>query len=113
MDPNDQMARPGRRLTRSDVARRLGVTTTTVRRLEGTTLHPEIGDDGVRLFTRDEVERLAHARAAKPAPEATGEVAAEAFRLFRQGYDLAEIVMRLKQPPAAIRRLFDEWCLDL
>jgi hypothetical protein len=100
-------------LTRSDVARRLGVTITTIRRFEGTSLHPRVGPDGIRLFTPDEVEHLARSRAVKPAPEASGEVAAEAFRLFRLGYSLEEIVMRLKQPPATIHQLFDEWCRDL
>jgi hypothetical protein len=100
-------------LTRSDAARRLGVTTTTIRRFEGTHLHPRVAADGTRLFTADEVERLARSRAVKPAPEASGEVAAEAFRLFRLGYTLEEIVMRLKQTPATIHHLFDEWCRDL
>ena len=112
MDAND-IPRRRRNLTRAHVAKRLGVTTTTVRRLEGTALHPSITPEGVRLFSADEVERLARTRAAKPAPEASGEVAAEAFRLFREGYAFEDIVMRLKQGPATIRRLFDEWCLGL
>jgi len=100
-------------LSRGDVARRLRVTKTTVLRFEGTLLHPQVDGEGVRYFDPDEVERIANSRAAKPAPEASGEIAAEAFRLFRQGYDLEEIVMRLKQPPATIRYLFSEWCSGL
>jgi hypothetical protein len=100
-------------LTRSEAARRLGVTTTTIRRFEGTRLHPRVAADGTRLFTADEVERLARSRAVTPSPDASGEVAAEAFRLFRLGYTLEEIVMRLKQSPTIIHRLFDEWCRDL
>lgn len=113
MDANDFKGRRPRQLTRAHVAKRLGVTTTTVRRLEGKALHPTVTEEGIRLFAPEEVERLAHVRAAKPAPEASGEVAAEAFRLFREGYGLEDIVMRLKQSPGTIRRLFDEWCVGL
>jgi hypothetical protein len=84
-----------------------------VRRFEGTLLHPQIDEEGQRLFDAAEVERVAHSRSAKPAPEASGEIAGEAFRLFRQGYELDEIVMRLNQPPAMIRSLFNEWCVGL
>jgi hypothetical protein len=113
MDRNELFTKSGRLLMRSEVARRLGVTTTTVRRLEGTVLHPRVNEKGERLFDPSEVERAANSRSTKPAPEASGEVAAEAFRLFRQGYDLEDIVMRLKQPPATIRYLFGEWCAGL
>jgi hypothetical protein len=37
-------------LTRDDVAKRLGVSNSTVRRLEGTRLHPLIDDKSVRRF---------------------------------------------------------------
>jgi hypothetical protein len=37
-------------LTRDDVAKRLDISISTVRRLEGTRLHPLIDDKGVRRF---------------------------------------------------------------
>jgi hypothetical protein len=46
-------------LTRDDVAKRLDVSISTVRRLEGTRLHPLIDDKGVRRFEASDVERLA------------------------------------------------------
>ena len=47
-----------RMLTRSQVARRIGKSIATVRRLEGRVLHPLLGDGDVRLFNESEVERL-------------------------------------------------------
>ncbi len=46
-------------LTRDDVAKRLDVSISTVRRLEGTRLHPSIDDKSVRRFKASDVERLA------------------------------------------------------
>ena len=52
-------------LTRADVAERLGVSISTVRRFEGSRLHPVISDKGVRRFKPEDVERLAAALAAE------------------------------------------------
>jgi hypothetical protein len=46
-------------MTRAHVARRLGKSIATVRRLEGTELHPKVDDRGVNQFDPNEVERLA------------------------------------------------------
>jgi hypothetical protein len=46
-------------LTRSQVARRLGKSVATVRRLESRVLHPKRGRSGTWLFDSDHVERLA------------------------------------------------------
>jgi hypothetical protein len=45
-------------LTRTQVARRLGKSIATVRRLEGRALHPARGEHDVRLFDISEVDRL-------------------------------------------------------
>jgi len=49
-------------LTRSQVARRLGKSLATVRRLEGSSLHPRRDDNGVHWFDESEVKRLADSR---------------------------------------------------
>lgn len=49
-------------LTRSGVAKRLGKSIATVRRMEGVEFHPTLGSDGVRLFDPDEVEGVASGR---------------------------------------------------
>ena len=46
-------------LTRDDVARRLDVSVSTVRRFEGTRLHPTIDANSVRRFKASDVQRLA------------------------------------------------------
>jgi hypothetical protein len=46
-------------LSRIEVARRLGKSVATVRRLEGVELHPTRDSSGVHRFDPDEVERLA------------------------------------------------------
>ncbi len=46
-------------LTRGQVARRIGRSIATVRRLEGTKLHPVVNANGVRLFDPSEVSQLA------------------------------------------------------
>lgn len=46
-------------MTRAHVARRLGKSIATVRRLEGTELHPKVDDRGVNRFDPNEVERIA------------------------------------------------------
>ena len=46
-------------LTRSQVARFLNRSITTVRRMEGNELHPDVAQNGVHLFDEDEVEELA------------------------------------------------------
>lgn len=46
-------------LTRSKVARRIGRSIATVRKMEGHSLHPVQGLNGVHIFDEDEVERVA------------------------------------------------------
>src|SRR5689334_20066500 len=46
-------------LTRRDVAEKLGRSVATVRRMEGTRLHPQVAARGIRLFDPDEIAALA------------------------------------------------------
>jgi hypothetical protein len=46
-------------LTRIQVARRLGKSLSTVRRLEGTQLHPQVDHAGVHRFDQTEVDQMA------------------------------------------------------
>ncbi len=116
-----------KRLTRSEVAARLGCSVSTVRRYEGDRLHPEVGDDGVRSFTASEVARLARelvaAREASPrgrekaverAAELTrGELAALVFERLEQRQSLAEVVIGLRLPPEDVRALYHAWLQGL
>lgn len=53
-------------LTRMGVAKKLGKSLATVRRMEGHELHPEVDENGVHLFDEDEVDDLARTRGYGP-----------------------------------------------
>lgn len=97
------------------MAKRLGTSVASVRRLEGRVLHPQRGERGVWLFSAAEVARAASTYAGKQKRPSTddGELAARAFELFRLGHDLAAIVVELRQQPRTIRELYAEWIVDL
>jgi hypothetical protein len=112
-------------LTRKQVADRIGCSVATVRRYEGTLLHPHIDEDGTRRFDPKEVTALAASRAnealdrgairnAKVADVRTrGELAALVFERFEQRYSHAEIVIGLRVEPEVVAELFDQWCFGL
>jgi len=113
-------------LTRDDVAKRLGVSISTVRRLEGTRLHPSIDDKSVRRFKASDVERLAkeleaEQRSPRNAQQAVvraaemskGELAALVFERLEQRHSLSEIVIALRVPPEDVRELYHTWLVGL
>ena len=109
--PTAEQRRRGR-LTRKQVADRLGVSVSKVRTLEGKSLNP-IKIDGVHYFERAEVDAAALTRGRKGAAHMTdGEVAAAVFRLIDGGKELREIVIELEQPPSVVRALYREWLDD-
>jgi DNA-binding transcriptional MerR regulator len=113
-------------LTRDDVAKRLNVSISTVRRFEGTRLHPRTDDNGVRRFKASDVERLAMELAAEnrsprnakqavvnAAQLSQGELAALVFERLEQRHSLAEIVIALRVPPEDVRDLYHTWLVGL
>lgn len=113
-------------LTRDDVAKRLGVSISTVRRLEGTRLHPLIDDKSVRRLKASDVERLAkeleaEQRSPRNAQQAVvraaempkGELAALVFERLEQRHSLSEIVIALRVPPEDVRELYHTWLVGL
>jgi hypothetical protein len=104
-------ARPVGSLTRSQAARRLGVSVTTLRRMEGDLLHPEKGPGGVRLFDLAEVEAaFVRVRASRHATAVEdGELAAEIFALFDEGLNPVDVVKRLRVGPDVVERLQTQW----
>jgi hypothetical protein len=96
---------PHGKLTRAEVARRLGVSVTTLRRMEGTKLHPTRRSDGVHLFDATEVEavlvtyRQVRSRTTRASAEADGALAAQAFECFDQRVPVSEVVKRLQIAP--------------
>ena len=98
---------PSQWLTRGDVARRLGVHVSTVRRLEARgELIPAIEEDGgVRYFTLWQVKTLNRRRTRK-AQEQAAEIRLRAFELFRRGVDWRDVAIRLHYDPLRVRRLW-------
>jgi hypothetical protein len=92
-------------LTRNEAARELGVSASTVRRLEGSELHPTTEPDGTHVFDREEVRALARARALASADPSPGELAARACELFREGRSTIDVIIALRQPFEVVR----EW----
>jgi DNA-binding transcriptional MerR regulator len=113
-------------LTRDDVAKRLDISISTVRRLEGTRLHPAIDSKSVRRFKASDVERLAREleaeqRSPRNAQQAVvraaempkGELAARVFERLEQRHSLSEIVIALRVPPEDVRELYHTWLVGL
>jgi transcriptional regulator with XRE-family HTH domain len=111
-------------LSRRQVADRLGISTSSVRRLEGDLLNPSSDENGVWWFDPAEVEaaRMRGPIRGRPAPSSdpaerqrarAGRLAATVFRMFARGRPLAEIVVLTKQPPERVRALYHEWVTSL
>ena len=111
-------------LTRGQVAARLNISVSTVRRYEGERLHPTVDEQDVRWFDEREVAALAaelinsNSKRVRP-PETSrtadarspGELAALVFERLEQRQSLAEIVIGLRIAPEVARSLFDQWSL--
>jgi len=108
-------------ITRRQVADRLGLSISSVRRLEREgVLTPEIGEGGVRLFSAEQVEQVRMHREAEPkaqpAPSVAealvpidGALAALAFAHFDQGETPIQVVQVLELPPRTVKQLYSEW----
>jgi hypothetical protein len=108
-EPSNPAPAAARGLTRSQVARQLGTTVTTVHRmrLRGE-LHPKRDAAGVYHYDPAEVIHVAAARGA-PGNLNAGQVAARAFAMFDQGGELREIVMAVQITPEEVFRLYALW----
>ncbi|MEM9488907.1 MAG: hypothetical protein AAGC55_07165 [Myxococcota bacterium] len=100
----------------------LGVSVSTVRRMEGRQLHPTQTSSGVHVFDPDEVLKLASTsgQANDSRPDratrhklSAGELAAEVFERFEQRHSLSEIVRALRIEPRKVRKLYHEWRTSL
>ncbi|HYP97835.1 MAG TPA: hypothetical protein VER96_04120 [Polyangiaceae bacterium] len=102
----------GRLLTRGQVARRLGTSLSTVRRMEGAQLKPIIGPRGVHYFEETEIQAVfVRVRRASMLnnERADGALAAVAFALFERGTDAVAVVKELRETPEKVERLLEHW----
>lgn len=111
-------------LTRGQVATRLGISTSSVRRLEWDLLHPVQDDRGNWRFDPAELDGLPARRTrgdegrSAAADEARtnarkGRLAARVFCMFARDISLPQIVVATKQPPEVVRALYHEWVTSL
>lgn len=101
--------RQPRELTRQGVAERLKIALTTVRRWEGTLLHPRVKPNGVRVFDPVEVNHLAKTRPGPPASD-EGEMCAQAIEMYRDGAAVTDVVAKLRRPIDWARRVYAVHC---
>jgi hypothetical protein len=102
----------GRLIERTQAARMLNVSESTLRRYEDE-LHPIIGPKGVRMF--DEVSLRSAAITLKPrrvfeaAGPGAGDTAADVFTLLDDGVGATEIVKRLRVAPDLVVAFQGQW----
>ena len=103
---------PGKFLKRSDVARRFGVSTSSIRRMEGSSLQPIVGPKGVRYFAEEQIEavfvRIRRTSRAEIV-DTSGPVAGCVFERLKAGMDAADIVKELRLEPELVEKLLKQW----
>ena len=114
--PNDKPGEDkGEQLTRADVARILGKSTSTVIRLEGTRLHPRVvagpgGSGTLHVFERAEVLALRESWARDAAGAGADDTrAAQVFKLLDAATHPIEIVEQTGLGPDVVQRLTEQW----
>ena len=102
----------GKLLKRAEAARRLGVSTSSVRRMEGTDLQPIVGPDGVRYFAEEQIEavyvRIRRTHRMESADD-SGMVAGRVFEHLNAGTNPADIVKNLRLEPEPVGQLVEQW----
>lgn len=99
-------------VSRAEAARFLGVSESTVRRLEHTELPPVV-ENGVHRHSLRKLREFGLQRASRgtkqPDSGFGGGIAGDAFGLFDEGRGPAEVVRSLRVEPHVARELFREW----
>ena len=98
-------------MRRAEVAKRLGVSVSTVRRMEGKELQPVVGPRGVRYFSAAQVQTVTLSIEHEPVVDLAddGDVAADVFTLFDDGQGPVAVVKELRLPPSTVEALHVHW----
>ena len=100
----------GRLLGRAAAARLLGVSKSTLRRMEGEKLEPVLGPKNVHLFHEEQVQALVMTRRTSVGDtQAIGDVAANAFQLFDENVHPVDVIKQLRIAPNVIDSLHQQW----
>jgi hypothetical protein len=103
-------------VTRSIASKMLGCSRTRVRQFEaeGRLRAVEIDDKGIHHYLLSDLQALVRERGNGVAPDRVhGTIAAQVFKMFREGVELPEIVMQTQQSPMTIRQLYEEYSRPL
>ncbi len=100
-----------RLLTRGEAAEILGTSTSSVRRLEQTSLAPVVDERGVHLHSEKRVLELKIQRSHEKGSSDgfDGVLASAAFEMFDDGAGPVDVVRQLKIGPDVARDLYREW----
>jgi hypothetical protein len=107
-------ATPAGLLRRKDAAKTANMSVRSLRRLEGTELHPVIDEKGQYWYDPAEVARVAVRDGGDDVQHRAeqrneGDTAAATFALLRAGKTPTQIVEVLALPPDIVRRLCEQW----
>jgi len=108
--PTDAAVPCGKLLKRTQAARILGVSKSTLRRMEGDALTPVVGPGNVHLFHQEQIHSMVVTRRSAVGTRANGDVAADAFELFDDGVHPVDVVKKLRIGPEVIENLHQHWC---
>jgi hypothetical protein len=100
-----------RMLTRGEVARILGISVSSVRRLEPNALPVVVDENGAHLHSEERVlaYKLERAAACDRSGGDEGALAGAAFERFDRGASAVDVVKELKLTPRVARELLAEW----
>jgi hypothetical protein len=104
----------GKLVTRAQAARLLGKGYNTVKRWEGSELHPVRDASGTHWFREEDVRALARRLKQReivddPTENYDGATAARVFRMLDEGKPIADAIVALEVHPAVARAIAAEW----
>lgn len=100
----------GNLLGRAAAARLLGVSKTTLRRMEGDSIEPVVGPKNERLFHQEQIQALVMTRRTSlRETQPTDEVAADVFTLFDEHVHPVDVIKQLRLAPKLVESLHQHW----
>lgn len=100
----------GKLLGRAATARLLGVSKTTLRRMEGDSIEPVVGPKNERLFHQEQVQALVMTRRTSVCEtQPTDEIAADVFTLFDELVHPVDVIKRMRLAPKLVESLHQQW----
>ncbi|HVW25472.1 MAG TPA: hypothetical protein VHC69_08875 [Polyangiaceae bacterium] len=100
-------------LKRSEAAKLLGMSVSTLRRREGDLIRPVVDANGVHRFAESELRAvmvtIRHRETVARLGSDAGDIAADVFTLLDEGAHPAEIVKQLREAPETIMALHEQW----